>query len=195
MTVAVPPQPEPAPKIWTRAANWCRRNLPTRESMEQNRLLRPVAHRVLAPELWRFTRRSVPRGVALGMVAGILFPVAQIAIAAIFALPFRANVPAAALTTFITNPFTTPFIFVLAYQIGRWALRVDAAQMAPQVAEAATDWIGWLWSLGPAFATGMLILTLVCSVGGYALTALGWRLWIARKWRHRHAHRRACAKD
>ena len=186
--------------IWSRAAAWCRRNLPTRESMEQNRLLRPVAHRVLAPELWRFTRRSVPRGVALGMVAGILFPVAQIAIAALFALPFRANVPAAALTTFITNPFTTPFIFFLAYQIGRWALRTDAAQVAPHVAQAATGWVDWLWSMGPAFATGMIILTLVCSVGGYALTALGWRLWIARKWRHRHAHRHhahrgACRND
>ena len=177
------------PTVWARAANWCRRNLPTRESMESNRLLRPVAHRVLAPELWRFTRRSVPRGVALGMVAGILFPVAQIAIAAVLALPFRANVPAAALTTFITNPFTTPFIFVLAYQIGRWALRVDAPQVAPQVAEVATGWLSKLWSMGPAFVTGILILTIVGAVGGYALSALGWRLWIARKWRHRHALR------
>jgi len=179
--------------MWTRTAQWCRRNLPTRESMENNRLLRPVAHRVLAPELWRFTRRSVPRGVALGMVAGILFPVAQIAIAALLALPFRANVPAAALVTFVTNPFTTPFIILLAIQLGRWALRVDAVQAAPHVAEAATGWVSWLWSMGPAFATGMLILTLVGAVGGYALTALGWRLWIARKWRHRHHGRRISA--
>ena len=70
---------------WDRIAAWSRRNLPTRESMERIRLLRPVAHRVLAPELWRFTRRSVPRGVALGMIAGILFPFAQIAIAALIA--------------------------------------------------------------------------------------------------------------
>jgi len=172
---------------WSRAAAWCRRNLPTRESMEHNRLLRPVAHRVLAPELWRFTRRSVPRGVALGMVAGILFPVAQIAVAAVFALPFRANVPAAALTTFITNPFTTPFILVLGYQIGRWVLRTDTTGAAPHVAEAAQGWLSWLWSMGPAFALGMVILTIASAVLGYALSALGWRLWIARKWRHRHS--------
>ena len=92
-----------APTMWSRSLAWVRRNMPTRDSMERNRLLRPVAHRVLAPELWRFTRRSVPRGVALGVVAGFLFPVAQIAIAAVFALPFRANVPVAALTTFITR--------------------------------------------------------------------------------------------
>ena len=73
------------PGLLQRVTDWWRRTMPTRESMEQNRLLRPVAHRVLAPELWRFTRRSVPRGVALGMVTGILFPVAQIALQCLYA--------------------------------------------------------------------------------------------------------------
>ena len=182
--------------FWGRSAAWCRRNLPTRESMEGNRLLRPVAHRVLAPELWRFTRRSVPRGVALGMVAGFLFPVAQIAIAALFALPFRANVPAAALTTFITNPFTTPLLWYVAYRIGHWLLHSDVAvvsQVTQPVAEQATGWLqwatsglSWLWAQGPAFGLGLLILTAGCTAAGYALSALGWRLWIARKWQSRH---------
>jgi len=175
---------------------WCRRTMPTRESMERNRLLRPVAHRVLAPALWRFTRRSVPRGVALGMVAGFLFPVAQIAIAALFALPFRANVPVAALTTFITNPFTTPLLWYVAYQIGRWLLRSDTAAVAQPVTEAATGWLQWatgafhwLWAQGPAFGLGLIVLTTACAVLGYAASALGWRLWIAHRWRNRHAHR------
>jgi len=126
------------PTMWGRTLGWVRRNMPTRDSMENNRLLRPVAHRVLAPELWRFTRRSVPRGVALGVVAGFLFPVAQIAIAAVFALPFRANVPVAALTTFITNPLTTPIIWVIAYRIGTFLLRSEAPLNTQPVAEAAT---------------------------------------------------------
>ena len=175
---------------WDRIAAWSRRNLPTRESMERSRLLRPVAHRVLAPELWRFTRRSVPRGVALGMVAGILFPVAQIAIAALIALPFRANGPVAALVTFITNPFTTPFILFAAYQIGAWLLRSNAPAVAQPVADAATGWLQWLWDAGPPLVLGLLVLTAVAAALGYALAALGWRLWIARKWRHRHEHRR-----
>ncbi len=182
-----------APGVWQRGAAWCRRNLPTRESMERSRLLRPVAHRVLAPELWRFTRRSVPRGVALGMVAGFLFPVAQIAIAALFALPFRANVSVAALTTFITNPFTTPLLWILAYKIGSWLLRTDAPMVAQPITDAATGWLQWatgclhwLWDKGPAFGVGLLVLTAAASVLGFGLSALGWRLWIARKWRTRH---------
>jgi hypothetical protein len=162
--------------------------------MERNRLLRPVAHRVLAPALWRFTRRSVPRGVALGMVAGFLFPVAQIAIAALFALPFRANVPVASLTTFITNPFTTPILWYFAYQIGRWILHSDTAAVAQPVTEAATGWlqwvtsgIEWLSAKGPTFGLGLIVLTTACAVLGYALAALGWRLRVAQRWRNRRS--------
>lgn len=178
--------------FWQRCAAWCHRNLPTRESLESSRLLRPFAHRVLAPELWRFTRRSVPRGVALGMVTGILFPVAQIPFSAMLALPTRSNIPAAALTTFITNPVTTPPLWVLAYWIGKWALHLDQALPGDPVNKAAQDaaqssWMQWLMSdAAPATALGLLIVTVVLSVAGYALSAVGWRLWIARKWRHRH---------
>lgn len=173
---------------WQRMAAWCHRNLPTRESMEGSRLLRPVAHRVLAPELWRFTRRSVPRGVALGMVTGILFPVAQIPLSALLALPFRANVPTAALTTFITNPITTPFIWAFAYWLGKLTLRLDQALPGDPVRDAAqSTWMQWLMSdAAPAIGVGLLIVTAAMAVGGYLLSVFGWRIWIARKWRTRH---------
>ena len=41
-----------------RLARWWHANAPTRESLEDNRFIAPVAHRVLEPSLWRFTRRS-----------------------------------------------------------------------------------------------------------------------------------------
>ena len=177
------------PGMATRLVAWWRRSMPTRESLEHNRFLKPVAHRVLAPELWRFTRRSVPRGVALGMVTGILFPVAQIVLSAIFALPFRANIPTAAATTFITNPLTTPFFWFASYWIGGRVLRLDSQVPGSPIAavEANSSWIHWLWAGAlPSFVVGIVIITIVFSVVGYALTALGWRLWIAHKWRHRH---------
>ena len=167
---------------------WAAKNLPTRETFERSRLLRPVIHRVLAPELWRFTRRSVPRGVALGMVTGILCPVAQIPLSALFALPLRANIPAAALTTFITNPFTTPPIWVAAYWLGRQVLRFDAAVSGQPIATGASNtWLHWIFAeAGPSTIVGLLIITAVMTVSGYALSAFGWRLWIARKWKRRH---------
>ncbi|MES2337463.1 MAG: DUF2062 domain-containing protein [Pseudomonadota bacterium] len=169
---------------------WAHRNMPTRDSMEQNRYLRPVAHRVLAPALWRFTRRSVPRGVALGMVTGILIPLGQIPASAVLALPLRANIPAAALTTFLTNPFTTPFLWAGAYWVGRKVLRLDAIVPGTPIAnkvQANIGWLQWLYAeAGPSLVVGLLVLTAIAAVLGYALTALGWRLWVARKWRSRH---------
>ena len=177
--------------LFGRFTGWARRNLPTRESMEESRVLRPIAHRVLAPELWRFTRRSVPRGVALGMATGILIPMGQIPASAVLALPLRANIPAAALTTFLTNPITTPFLWAAAYWVGRKVLRFDAgvpgAPIASKVA-ANMSWLQWLYAeAGPALIVGLLILTLVFAVLGYFGTALGWRWWIARKWRKRNS--------
>lgn len=178
---------------WGRLRGWVQRNMPTREGMEHNRFLRPVAHRVLAPALWRFTRRSVPRGVALGMVTGILIPMGQIPASAVLALPLRANIPAAALTTFLTNPVTTPVLWAGAYWVGRKILRFDAvvpgAPIANKVA-ANMGWLQWLYAeAGPALIVGLLVLTIIGAVLGYALSVLGWRLWIARKWRSRHNKR------
>jgi uncharacterized protein (DUF2062 family) len=169
-----------------------RRLMPTRDAMERSRLLRPVAHRVLAPELWRFTRRSVPRGVALGMVTGILFPVAQIPLAALLALPCRANVPTAAATTFITNPLTMPLFWGAAYWVGRRALRLDQAVPGGPLQEAAnSSWMQWLMSdAAPVIAVGLIILAFAMAIGGYFCSILGWRLWVARKWRNRRLNRR-----
>lgn len=159
--------------------------MPRQEHFENSRLLRPVAHRVLAPALWRFTRRSVPRGVALGLLAGILIPLGQVPAAALLALPLRANIPIAALTTFLTNPFTTPPLWVAAYWLGRQLLGLDAALPGNPVA-ASQDWFGWLLAeAGPATATGLVVIAIVGAVAGHFITALGWRLWIGRKWRAR----------
>ena len=123
-----------------RFAGWVRRTMPTREAMARSRW---VPARALESQLWRFNRRSVPRGVALGLLVGILLPVAQIVLAAILCLPGRANVPVAALTTFVTNPFTTPFIWAASYAVGASLLCVDASVAGGPIDHllAVTD--GW----------------------------------------------------
>lgn len=174
---------------------WIKKNLPKREEMARNRWLKPVAHRILRSDLWRFTRRSVPRGVALGVVVGILIPVAQTVFAALLALPFRANVPVAALTTFLTNPLTTPPLWLAAYYLGHWMLKFDAVtpdtEMTRQAQGWLSEWMAWLLSdAAPATATGLFTLAFVGAILFYFISALGWRFWIAHKWRRRR-HRRA----
>jgi uncharacterized protein (DUF2062 family) len=174
--------------------SWVSRNMPTRESMEHNRFLRPFAHRVMRSELWRFTRRSVPRGVALGMLIGIIIPFAQIFFAALLSFTVRANVPVAAVTTFVTNPLTTPLIWVFSYKVGSSLLHIDASTGVAPVTTALehTDFdqvLQWLTGATLVTAFGLVVVAIVASALSYLVTGWGWRVWIGRK-RTRHlAHR------
>ncbi|MBO6526370.1 DUF2062 domain-containing protein [Erythrobacter sp.] len=170
-------------------ADWIRRHMPTREQMARNKYLRPIAHRFLTPELWRFTRRSVPRGVALGIFAGFIIPVGQIFLAAFMALPARANVPLSALVTFITNPFTFPFWAVVANKLGAFILKVDLATTGG----AAQDEINsgrWAWLIEMFEGVGVtvlvtifgfIIMAVVGAAVGYLLAGVVWRFVVARK--------------
>ena len=160
--------------------------MPTREEMARNRWLAPIAHRFLSPELWRFTRRSVPRGVALGMFAAFIVPVGQIFLAAFLALPTRANVPLSALVTFVTNPFTLPFWLVVANKTGAFVLKIDAATGGAAQAELASGrWqdFGWFALLQTAGVTafGFIVLAVLTSATGYLVSSWVWRWWVGRK--------------
>lgn len=173
---------------------WAARNMPRREDMAKSRWIRPFAGRVLRPELWRFTRRSVPRGVALGALVGIIFPFAQILFAALLALPIRANVPVAALTTFITNPLTTPFIWFLAYEIGSFILRVDAMTYGKPIGTAVhTTDVGnmmqWLTGAASITAFGLVVLGVVTAALLYLVTGFAWKWWIGEKLLRRRRER------
>lgn len=175
-----------------RLGRWFSRHMPTRESFEGSRFLAPVAHLILRPELWRFTRRSVPRGVALGIIVGIflMIPGVQIVGAAFLSLPFRANIPIAAGMTFLSNPATTPFILATSLGIGNRLLGSDATLSALyalyQHHEPLSAYWRWLLSeAAPALIAGLGLISVALAVVGYGLSAFFWRLWIAHKWAQR----------
>jgi len=157
--------------------------MPKREDMARNKYLAPIAHRFLSPELWRFTRRSVPRGVALGLFAAFIVPLGQIFLAAFLALPARANVPLAAAVTFVTNPLTFPLWVVVAKEVGELTLNIDEA-VGPGAAGHLADDRGILattFELAGVTAFGFVTLAVVSSAIGYLLASFFWRLRIARK--------------
>lgn len=167
-------------------------NVPTREQLEGNRFLRPVAHRVLAPELWRFTRRSVPRGVALGLFVGIFFliPGLQIVGSALLALPFRANVPVAAAMTFLSNPLTTPFILYASVYVGNillgWSASPHGVMALIESGAGIDQWTSWLLSeAAPAMLLGLFVISVISAAVGYFIAVWFWRFRMAAKWRLR----------
>lgn len=169
-------------------ADWIGRNMPTREQMARNRFLKPIAHRFLSPELWRFTRRSVPRGVALGLFSAFIIPLGQIFLAAFLALPARANVPLAALVTFVTNPFTVPFWLWVANRTGVYLLKFDAASGVNMQGEVeGAFWqefwhnvVAWFEVAGVT-VFGFIVLAVVSAAIGYLLSSFVWRIMVAQR--------------
>lgn len=179
----------------SKVLNWIHEQAPSRESFEKSRFLRPFAHRVFHPALWRFTRRSVPRGVALGLLIGIflLIPGVQIAGVALLALPVRANIPIGAAMTFLSMPATTPFILIASVYVGESVLRLgDTSGRFYHLIETAAPlsaWIDYVRTEAP-FAivqgiAGLAVISVVAAAVGYLLATWFWRWRIASKWRRR----------
>lgn len=168
--------------------DWIRRNMPRREHLEGHRWTRPLA---LRHDLWRFTRRSVPRGVAVGLLVGIfaLIPGVQMIGAALLCVPGRGNIPIAVVMTFLSNPATTPLILILSAMIGNsLGFRADIATVQGMMREHAPlrDWLGWFFSdAAPAVVVGLAILSVVAAAVGYLIASLIWRFVVASKRRRR----------
>ena len=170
-----------------RFARWARRNMPKREELARSRWIRPFGQRVLHSEFWRFTRRSVPRGVAVGLLVGIfiMIPGLQIIGSALLCIPCRGNIPVAALMTFLSNPFTTPFILAASYFLGE-SLGLGGDQGVPSRDATISDWFAWLFSdAAIATVSGLFIIAALSALVGYFASILVWRWWTARKWRRR----------
>lgn len=178
-----------------RLLDWLRERVPTREQLEANRWVRPFAHRVLRSDLWRFNRRSVPRGIALGLFVGILVPFAHSVVAALTAMFVRANVPVAIAATWSSNPATWVIIFPAAYRIGKALLHLDrmtgVAPISETMQQTQTDHLlERLTGAGLDTAFGLLVIATVVASIGYLVTSLGWRQWVAYKRRQRLAEAR-----
>ena len=176
------------PNFWQR---FLHKNAPSREEVLASRWLKPFGNRIAHSELWRFTRRSVPRAVFAGLFIGIflMVPGLQIVGAALLCVPMRANIPIAAAMTFLSNPLTTPFFLYAAIDIGgRIGFHTDLASFVKLKGGSVGQWISWLWSdAAPALVVGLFLIGLGVALVGYIVSLVGWRWWVARKWRQRFA--------
>ncbi len=170
--------------IFSRTVGWAQRNMPKREDLEHTPLIGPLARR---PELWRFTRRSVPRGVAVGLLVGIfaLIPGIQIIGAALMCVPCRGNIPLAALMTFLSNPVTTPLILLASAWIGNKLGYHADLETLYQLMERGADlkaWSSWFFSdAAPAVLIGLFTISTVVAAIGYLVSSFGWNWWVRHK--------------
>jgi uncharacterized protein (DUF2062 family) len=168
---------------------WLTRHIPTRETVHEHRLLRPFARPLSNPALWRFTHRSIPRAVALGLFIGVIIPFMHTLIAAMLAIPVRANVAVTAAFTLLINPLTIPPLYYAAYRIGSWELHHDATLLNPAAAERFSSELSrllfWVHQASGPIAIGVLTIAVGAALLGYFAAMLLWRWWLGSRWRER----------
>lgn len=168
------------------------RHAPSREELIESRWLKPVRRYIAAHEYWRFTRRSVPRAVLVGMFIGIflMIPGLQMFAAAALSIPLRANIPMAAAVTWISNPATTPVFLIAGLEVGSlFGFHTDVRAFLDLVEQRASlsRWTEWALSdAAPAVIFGLFVIALVVAILSYWVSLVAWRLWIARRWKHRN---------
>ena len=156
-------------------------SMPTPETLAAHPWLKPVAHRLLDPKLWHLQHEAVARGAAIGLFWAFAAPVAQIVVATVHSVWWRANIAVAVGMTLITNPFTLGFWLWLAYELGSLLLNAPPGVPMPD----GPGKLAWLASYGGPTILGMGIFAVAGSIGGYVLVKLAWRLRIWFKRRHR----------
>lgn len=160
---------------------WLRRHIPSRETIDSYRILRPFAKQLRHPELWHLNARSVPRAVALGLGVGVIIPILHVILAMILAIPARANVAVAGASTLVVNPITIPPMYYAAYRIGSWELHHDGLGADPATVQQASGELArmlfWLHHASGPIALGILTISLSAAIGGYVVSALGWHAW------------------
>lgn len=151
--------------------------LPSPESVRGNRWLRWLGPLLERRWLWRLDRRGVALGAAVGVFFGFLIPVAQILLSAVAVLVLRANLPAAVVSTLVSNPLTYAPIAVLAYRTGAAILgeeldEKEAAAFEEEAGTAQADPEGWMArvaEIGAPLALGLVTFA-VCGA------AIAWTL-------------------
>ncbi len=157
-----------------------KKSLPTRETLAEHAWLRPVAHHLLNPQLWRLQHESVARGVAIGTFWAFVIPLGQTFVAAAHCTWWRGHIPAAAIMTMLTNPLTFGFWLWLAYPLGSYFLNVPVTP----VTLSGAGWSNSLQEIGGPVLLGMGIFGVGGAILTYLLVKLSWRLRVAIK-RHR----------
>ena len=168
-------QPSQMPSKNKSSQNDARPWAPDRAQLSQHPWLKPWASRLMDAQLWRLQHEAVARGVAVGMLWAFLIPVAQIVVAVLHCVWWRAHIPTAAAMTMVTNPLTIGFWLWLAYQTGATLLGISAP------APLALENLSWnlMLAYGGPIMLGMGLFAVGAGAAGYVLVKAAWRIRVA----------------
>ncbi len=143
------------------------------------------------PWLLAISRRRVARGIGVGLAVGVIPLPTQMLMAALCAVPFRANVGAAVAATWITNPLTAGPIWALSGWFGSFLVETSIAEAweMTQAAAAELDEIlpwwdvarEWVLAIGKPVLVGLPITGLVLGFTAWGLVSALWAFEVRRR--------------
>ena len=170
-----------------------KRYLPEQHTFREHRHIRLFGELLHDHSIWRLTRRSVAGAVAIGVFCAFIPFFGQMLVAAALAIYFRVNLPIAVVFTWISNPFTFPPLFFVAYRIGSILLDMP---MAYTRFHLSYEWFSSvLHEIWLPLLVGSIILGSLGAVAGYYGINLLWRLLLLRKRDLRRIHRPFLSRD
>lgn len=161
--------------------------MPDPHVLRQHRALSFLGRLLHDPQIFHLTRHSAAGGMAAGLFCAF-FPVpGHMLFAAIAAIGLRVNLPIAVAAVWVTNPFTIPPLFYLAYRLGSAVLDNPVEQVSFEI---SVEWLRTTFvHIWPPLVTGCLVLAVVAAALGYAGVRLLWRLVVALRLRERRRRR------
>ena len=131
------------------------------------------------------TSRSVPRGVAFGLFVGVIIPVMHTAIAAVLAIPVRANVAVAAAVHPGRQSADHPAALLCRLSYRRpGSLHHDATLVNPAAAERFSSELSrllfWIHQASGPIAVGVLTIAVGRGRDRLCGSALAWRVWLGK---------------
>ncbi len=169
------------PRHWrrTKAGPWLRK-FPRIKNLRGTFLHKAFGERLFAQEMWQPERNRFAAGIAVGVFFAMIPLPLQMVAAGVIALLTRVNIPAAIMATWVSNPITTPFFILLAYELGSFLLG-KAGRKPPE-----GGFLDMLSSAPIPILVGSGVLACVCAMISYPIALWGWdrlspRLMAARK--------------
>ncbi|HSN71043.1 MAG TPA: DUF2062 domain-containing protein [Steroidobacteraceae bacterium] len=154
-----------------------------RHLLQSQWFLRPFQRLLTNPAYWSLNRRNVTRAFALGLAVSFIPLPIHVVLAALLALLFGLNVPAAIAAVFFTNPLTVVPLFFLAYWVGAKLL---GTPLVPFKFELSWEWLTTgLLPVWKPFLLGCLVLGLATAAIGYVLLSAIWHVSVVIKYRKR----------
>jgi uncharacterized protein len=161
-----------------------KRHFPSKEKLRQHPLITRFGNNIQHSPIWYTNRRSVTRGMSIGMFFAFLPLPFRTAPLIVSCISTGGNLPIAVACTWLLNFFVMGPVFYLSFKIGLWMLKQseDDLQFDWDVS-LLTDQLGIIWQ--PLFL-GSLIFASIAALLSYFLTDWFWRFRTARRWKRRN---------